>query len=397
VIVTCAHLNQSLTQSDIAPLLRKSQYQGNIESVASIPDRVRRLIADSGLTNQDFAAKIGLDAPKLSKSLSGARRFTSVDLAEIADLCGTTVDWLVTGDEPRVAIAARTTGGTAGNALAAAATYSTMRTDLVRIGYAQLWQTVSADISRCGYIEGGRRLAAQALARVEEADRSVSADDLPDLVERLFGIDVAIIGLDEDFDGLAVSTDDAKLIVLATSRLPSRQRFTVAHELGHLLAGDDHGVHLDEDIFSPAQRKDPGELRANAFAAAFLMPEPELRAAGAGISEASFAELACHLGVSPQPLAYRMRELRVIDGGLCDRFSAITAQQAAKIAGCGTEFAQRIVTANTPRPPGLLVRDTYVAYEAGQITLRPYADLLDRDVDQLIDELDADQGHSETL
>ena len=116
-------------------------------------------------------------------------------------------------------------------------------------------------------------LAAAALARVASSGLSVAGADLPALVEKAFGADVAVVALDEGFDGLAASSDEVKLIVLGTSQVPARQRFTLAHELGHLLAGDDQDVHLDKDVYDRAQAKDPSEMRANSFASAFLMPE----------------------------------------------------------------------------------------------------------------------------
>ena len=62
-----------------------------------ISERVSRLIEQSGLSKQDFGTRIGIDGSKLSKSLAGRRRFSSSELAEIAELGGTTVDWLLTG------------------------------------------------------------------------------------------------------------------------------------------------------------------------------------------------------------------------------------------------------------------------------------------------------------
>ena len=117
---------------------------------------------------------------------------------------------------------------------------------------------------------------------------------------------------------------DAKLIVLGTSQVPARQRFTLAHELGHLLVGDDQGVHLDRDIYDKAQAKEPSEMRANGFAAAFLMPEDVLREAvgSDGLTEAGFATLACDLKVTPSALAFRLRDLRLIDSGTCDRYKS---------------------------------------------------------------------------
>ena len=45
------------------------------------------------------------------------------------------------------------------------------------------------------------------------------------------------------------------------------------------------------------------------------------------------------------------------------------------------------------RPPGLLVRDSYMAYESGATTLRPYASLLGVDVDELRQALEAEEGN----
>ena len=96
--------------------------------------------------------------------------------------------------------------------------------------------------------------------------------------------------------------------------------------------------------------------------------------------------------MSPSALAIRLQHLRLIDAGTCDRFRKITAAKAATIAGRGEEFARRVADANTPRPPGLLVRDAYAAYETGATTLRPYANLLGVDVDELRQALESEEG-----
>jgi Zn-dependent peptidase ImmA (M78 family) len=359
-----------------------------------ISDRVLGLIEESGLSRGAFAQRIGLDDSKLSKSLSGVRRFSSLDLARIAEACEVTVDWLVTGERTALALAARTTTGHARAALDAAHWYATMRADLASLGYPQPWQPSSAKMPEGSYADQGRALARVALEQVALADRSVAETDLPSLIEEVFGADVAVIELDEGFDGLKASSADAKLIILGTSRVPWRQRYTLAHELCHLLAADDQEIHLDRDVFDKAQGKDPSEVRANNFAAAFLMPEQTLRAVvGArGLSEAAFATLACDLEVSPSALAIRLSQLRLVDAGTCDRFKRITGAKAAAMASRGEEFARLVAKANTLRPPGLLVRDSYAAYESGVTTLRPYASLLGVDVDELRDALESEQG-----
>lgn len=360
--------------------------------MSSISDRVRDLIEASGLSQQAFAQRVGLDATKLSKSLTGTRRFTSLDLAEIAEVGGVTVDWLITGEEQPLAVAARTTGGEAGAAFEVAERFRTMRADMTTLGYPQPWRPVRAQ-SRVNYVKEGWELAEFALARVTEAGRTVHHGKLADLVEDVFGADVAVVPLDAGFDGLAVSSGDVKLIVLATSRVPYRQRFTLAHELGHLFLGDDQGIHLDRDVFDKAQAKDPTEQRANAFAAAFLMPEGILREAAdtSGFTAEAFADLACRLSVSPSALAYRLRHLRLIEADACERYQRMTAADAARLAGMGQLFAVLVQRATKSRQPGLLVRDSYSAYEAGAATLRPYASLLGVDVDQLRHELESER------
>jgi len=348
--------------------------------VATTADRVRDLIMASGVSQHAFALDIGLDDSKLSKSLSGARRFSSFDLARIAQRCAVTVDWLITGEEPALAVAARTTGGSAGAALAEARRLATMRADLAELGYPQNWRLPASDPGSGSWAAQGGRLAEAALAHLGS-----DAADLIAAVETGFGIDVAVTALGARFDGLATSSDAVKLIVLATTTVPARQRFTLAHELGHLIAGDDQGVHVDEDVFDRAQMRNPSEIRANAFAAAFLMPTARLHAAvgDRGIDETRFATLACDLMVSPSTLAIRLKGLRLIDGGTCERWRPMTARRAATVAGRGAEFAEQVAAANRARPPGLLTRDAYAAYDAGDATLRPYAALLGVDVDEL--------------
>ena len=90
---------------------------------------------------------------------------------------------------------------------------------------------------------------------------------------------------------------------------PVRQRFTQAHELGHVMLKhvDEHTVQMRDDRFD---NSNPIETEANAFAAELLMPRrwlPQL------LSEADTIEsLAATLGVSITALHYRLRNLRLL-------------------------------------------------------------------------------------
>jgi Zn-dependent peptidase ImmA (M78 family) len=63
-----------------------------------------------------------------------------------------------------------------------------------------------------------------------------------------------------------------------------RQRFTIAHELGHLELGHlggtgEHAIRIDRDfkVMLRDKKSSPAEIEANAFAAELLMPTSMLR------------------------------------------------------------------------------------------------------------------------
>ncbi|MFH8489175.1 TetR family transcriptional regulator C-terminal domain-containing protein [Streptomyces longisporoflavus] len=60
-----------------------------------VADRVRKVIADAGVTQREFARRIVMDPSKLSRSLGGTRRFTAAELARIADTGGVDAGWLL--------------------------------------------------------------------------------------------------------------------------------------------------------------------------------------------------------------------------------------------------------------------------------------------------------------
>jgi len=345
-------------------------------------ERVRRLIADSGITQAEFAARAGLDSPKMSKSLSGIRRFTSLDLARIADVGGVSVDWLLGGDSTVPALAARTSmasSTSSDTAIREAERLAQIRADLAFLGYRQESSAFTPVLNAGRPIDQGRNLAAEArdLARSGGID-PCRRRDLSEVVEDLFGVDIAIVRLPDGFDGLAYADEQTRLMVIGTSEVPARQRFTIAHELAHLLTGDNQGLHLDADLHDSVHKQQPSEIRANAFAAEFLLPAEILREEAARLawSETSFAKLACRFWVSPSTLAWRLFNLGLIDRRLCDSFRSLNAGQAAHLADAVDVLAEWIELASRPRTPASLVRGTFQAYADGKATLRPYANLI---------------------
>ena len=78
----------------------------NGEATDDVRDRAREAIRRSGLSQREFAHRLVIDPTKLSKSLTGRRRFTPEELASIALEAGVTVNWLLNGDDDAVTVAA---------------------------------------------------------------------------------------------------------------------------------------------------------------------------------------------------------------------------------------------------------------------------------------------------
>lgn len=359
--------------------------------------RVRELITRSNLSNADFAAQVGLDGPKLSKSLSGDRRFTSVNLARIAQFGNTTVDWILGRDDETPALAARhDSGGVTSEeetqaAIEKATAWAKVRADLKRLGYPQAECAFQPGDRGRSQITDGEKLAADAVSYLRSQSIDHTSDrHLIDIVEDCFGVDVAVVPAGSKFEGLTWIDGSCRLIVIGTSSVPGRRRFTLAHELAHLLAGDDQKLTLDK----VGGKRDPSEVRANTFAACFLMPENVIRErlSTGSVCEDQFAALSCELFVTPTTLAWRLFNLKMIDEQKRRRLSQLTAMDAAVSAGQTAEFSSWIKNSLTPRLPRKLVEDAGRAYLDGRTTLRPFANLVGVDAKELRSALEADRS-----
>lgn len=77
----------------------------------------------------------------------------------------------------------------------------------------------------------------------------------------------------------ALSPDGGYMILINSREPPKRQRFTCAHELGHILLG--HVDELGKAYRDPHKEDNPHETDANIFASRLLAPSIVLRDIGA--------------------------------------------------------------------------------------------------------------------
>jgi len=348
--------------------------------------RVNEVIERSSLSKKDFAQAIGIDGPKLAKSLVGKRRFTSLELALVAELGATTVDWLLTGDSTRELVIAHR-----------AAEHAIEASDLVGreaiemlvekleglqfLGRALPFPPLPAKPTVGGYVKQSQKLAHEYLTMLGSPVGGLSNVELIGLIEERFGIDVVVTGLPDACDGLSFSDGGVRAVVLATSDAPFRQRFTLAHELAHLAFGDSQDEVIEERLWT---HKTQVESRANTFAASFLAPRDEIvgRLAGRSAVDA-FDDLVLHFQMSPSAMSWRLLNEQLISQEDQRRLETQTARATAMRAGEAAEHTTRARLAGVSRPAQRLV-DAYLdAYRDGVATLRPAADLLGQPAEQL--------------
>lgn len=65
-----------------------------------IGERIGRACKDSGLSQKEFAEKLGWDQARLSRVISGSRKVSAGEIAEIAAILDVSLDWLITGSDP---------------------------------------------------------------------------------------------------------------------------------------------------------------------------------------------------------------------------------------------------------------------------------------------------------
>jgi len=163
---------------------------------------------------------------------------------------------------------------------------------------------------------------------------SLGTDPLPDLVD-LFetnGIRVFMVEVNANpkFDGLTASINGMPIVVVGSNWPGDRQRFTLAHELGHLMLLNKLPSSINE------------EEACHYFAGAFLLPkEPLLQKLGAHRTNLELKELSLlkeEYGLSMAGILYRAKNLEIISPALKESISAIFRNRRWNITEPGAPY-----------------------------------------------------------
>lgn len=138
---------------------------------------------------------------------------------------------------------------------------------------------------------------------------------------RSLGVVIVQSHMPEDVSGMLIREGASLTIGLNKDQQRNRQRFTVAHELGHLRLHRgrplivDSAVRVNMRDATSARATSREEMEANRFAASLLMPEHmvlgEVRKVGGADPDEMRRELAKRFNVSEEAMGYRLVNLGI--------------------------------------------------------------------------------------
>jgi len=207
-------------------------------------------------------------------------------------------------------------------------------------------------------------------------------------LEDRYGLSVALEPTLVGVDGACLAQGDSRFMLLNSSTAGVRRRWTMAHELGHLLLADEDELTIDEDIWE----RSPMETRANAFAAGFLVPASDLREQWrtGDKSVQHVVSLLERYDVSVEALAYRLHNTNCVDA--VGRDAVLNERFELNARRMGSDSSRSAV-----KSPGPLLQRATMGYLEGLLGIRPLADLMNLSPDDLIQQFEAEEGDAAGL
>ena len=263
----------------------------------AIGERLRRTRLIAAMSQAELGKKIGLDRTMVAKIEAGTRRIGALELTQLSDALGVPIGYLL---EPIPAVLSRR-GSVIDEDFQSQAAQESGRLEIALA----TWLADLRQLADLGALPVGPMLVSQRPSDSEAAARDLALwvrealgcqvapiDSLVDLCERAgqFVLVTEVPG-----DGASVIDGDIAAAVVSLSGDPGRRRATAAHELGHLVLGDEYS----NDIGVHASRAEREEI-VDAFAAELLLPSQVLvsNAGASGVSRSQLVKMAARYRVS---------------------------------------------------------------------------------------------------
>ena len=274
-------------------------------NAAGVGQRIRAIRETLGWTQGELAARLQRTQTAVSYWESGRRSLSLDDLVDVARALGVASSELLPDAPPRQPVPALL------RAVADHVDASQLADQLEQ--FALQAQDLQQPPVRWRIPPASPRDTADAL--LEAASIISPPVPVEDLV-RDCGVRVLAWDL-EDIDGLVIELDTGAVIWVNKEQARTRQRFTLAHELGHHLLRHADTFHLDLGGDLAPNATGGGhptydwraERSANEFAASLLMPASMVRRAAATVTDV--ADLASQFKVSPAAMGFRLTALNI--------------------------------------------------------------------------------------
>jgi Zn-dependent peptidase ImmA (M78 family)/DNA-binding XRE family transcriptional regulator len=224
----------------------------------------------------------------------------------------------------------------------------------------------------------------EAAANKLRSDWHLGHDAIPSMVALLEDHDIQVVEMTvrDHFDACALESDGRPFVVVRTGAPTDRVRFSLAHELAHLV------------LMYPSGKLP--ERLANRFAGAFLVPaDTAVRELGAHRDHLSRVELEllkAKYGLSMAGWIHRAADLGIISAAENVRWQKVRNHEGWRTEepSCGL----------SPETPQRMERMVMRAYAEGEVTGARAAELLDWDLEKVLgngqehaDSLVAEPGH----
>lgn len=289
--------------------------------------RLRNLRQLNGMTQKDFATELGISQAQLSQIERGERQLTAQHMVIARKRFNVPLDFF---DAPPITydpsdLNFRTRKLTQAQQGRASIMFGLTEQEVRNmVGAGNPTGSIGAGDSGGDPIRGLREIEAFAAAarQLIGINPHKVVNNVTRCVERL-GIVVTGLNLPDlsaRIDGISSPsrTDDPFVIAVILDKPGDRLRFSVAHELGHIL------LHTES---RPVDRE-VREREADAFASAFLLPrEPLLDELSPGLTLSGYARIKARWGVSIQAIIRRALDLKVIDR---DRYRSLQVQLSTR-------------------------------------------------------------------
>jgi len=259
-----------------------------------IGEKIKKARKGAGLLQSELAEKLKLKRATMSLIEKGERRTRIAELEKIAEIFNKDISYFLGESQhkprPDLRIALRADDDLSKEAKEQILNF----TDFIKDQETSL---------RKPHIGSARNMARKILKRAEISKPPVLLGEVIKKVD----VSLKVIPFDfsDEISGALASSKEKDFITYNKNHHIHRQRFTVAHELGHLLLGHT-SAYRSFDI----EDKRPSEIEANQFAAELLMPISLVKTDIKKIKSAK--DLAKRYWVSEEAMWWRLRQLNLI-------------------------------------------------------------------------------------